>query len=114
MSSTKKNTILGLSAPIQGRDIIKKNFIQVNVFPNPAFRGDIGVFFKSEESGDANVDLFNSNGENIENLFDGEVIGGAQYRVTWHAQFHEQGLYFIQMKTASGDVEIRKAILLSE
>jgi hypothetical protein len=82
----------------------------LQVYPNP-FNKQAVIEFALPVTGEANVHLFNSNGNAIQSLFTGEAEGGKSYKVDLSAGVLPNGLYLIRLTTGQ-KIIFRKVSLL--
>ncbi len=107
---------LTLNYPVASEDPINKpviSMLQQN-FPNP-FNPETTISFSIPKSGKANLSIYNTKGQLVKTLVDGNVAKGAQ-QLTWKGTDNNgkrvgSGLYFYKLNT-DGKVETRKMMLM--
>jgi len=77
-------------------EIIPDNYVLEQNYPNP-FNPTTTIKFGLKESGRVTVTIFNSRGELVMQLFDGELAAGF-HRVTMDAAHLSSGVYFYQIR----------------
>ncbi|QMU29532.1 T9SS type A sorting domain-containing protein [Adhaeribacter radiodurans] len=72
----------------------------LTAYPNP-FQGQITVKFSLPETQTVAVKIYDSQGQEVGTLFQGQAKANQTYQVEWQANQKPAGLYFIQLQTPS-------------
>jgi len=80
-----------------------------SVYPNP-FNPETTISYAVPESGNVNLSVYNTRGQRVTTLVDGEMEPGA-YQIVWDARGMASGLYFVRM-TNMGNETQHKVMLL--
>jgi hypothetical protein len=107
-AKTVQFTVVSSTARIGEEESLPEPILQV--YPNP-FNKQTSIEFTLPVTGEANVQLYNSNGKAMQSLFEGEAEGGKTYTVELLAEGLPNGLYLIRLATAQ-KVIYRKVGLL--
>jgi hypothetical protein len=84
--------------------------IELSAFPNP-FSQATTIRFRMPESGNVKLGVYSITGQEISNLYNGEVTGGKDYKFEFKAANHPYGMYFYRLETADGKVYTNKLVL---
>ncbi|APF17583.1 hypothetical protein Calab_2064 [Caldithrix abyssi DSM 13497] len=79
-------------------------------YPNP-FNPTTTIEFVPLTNGRATLSVFNTAGQKVATLFNGNVIKGENYQLTFDATGLASGVYFYKLQTEQG-VEIKKMVLM--
>jgi hypothetical protein len=79
-------------------------------YPNP-FINTTTIQFDLEKPGNVSITIFNHIGQQIDKIFNGELITGNQQFI-WNASSHPDGIYFLHIRIGNS-IETRKIIKLS-
>ena len=77
--------------------------MEVSAYPNP-FAQSTTVEISGTESVDAQVNVYNMNGQLVTTLYNGPMSAGSHYRFTFSPET-ESGVYFITVTTTEGEVQ---------
>ncbi len=83
--------------------------ISINAFPNPT-RGTAQITFSVNEAGPVSVAIYNTRGDAVGNLYQGETEADREYSVTFDGSSVTEGVYMIRLRTA-GYMETKKLII---
>lgn len=78
-----------------------------NIYPNP-FTHHANISFTLDEVSNTSVEVYNTAGQLIETLINGE-LGSGSYSIMWNAEGATEGIYFFRIIGEDG-VIIRKAV----
>ena len=81
-----------------------------SLYPNP-FNPSLNIYFSVLEPGNTNIVIFNSNGQEVENVLKNEYLQTGNYNFTWNANENPSGLYFIKIERGKY-TNIKKALFL--
>ena len=100
--ATKLNDLRQLRKSASGKDylasLLTPETIELtSIFPNP-FNSMTQISYSLNENVQTNVSVFNSKGQQIETLFNGENETGS-YTLNWNADGFGSGVYFIRLNT---------------
>ncbi|MDP8205470.1 MAG: T9SS type A sorting domain-containing protein [Candidatus Electryonea clarkiae] len=95
--------------PDQNTNLIPKEFIVSNPYPNP-FNSEIKFDMYLPTRAFVKIEIFDILGRKVESINESEMLAG-QHIVSWNAKNYSSGIYFIKTSTDIG-VRIRKTILL--
>jgi hypothetical protein len=109
-----KNGIYALTALTEIQPV-PETFVLKNAYPNP-FNPVTTLEFGIPVDGHVSISIYNLQGRVIETLTDHYMDAG-YYSVSWNADNHASGMYFIEMVIRSGDDsaifrDIRKILYL--
>lgn len=80
------------------------------VFPNPS-SGNININFKAPENGSARLDLYNSDGTFVRQLFNGSLQKGMYRTISLTTDGLAAGTYICRLQTVSGVIQHKLVIL---
>lgn len=98
------------------------NIVQVNVntvpsvfslgqnYPNP-FNPETAIEFTVDKSGFTTLKVFNSLGQEVASLFNGQAAPGQSYKIDFNASRLSSGIYFYQLQQGS-NIQTHKMILM--
>jgi hypothetical protein len=81
-----------------------------NVFPNP-LQENATVRFKLMLDGIADIRLFDMTGRELLKMYDEEAAAGSVYDLTFDASMYAKGMYFLTLKTSSGEMMMKKLMI---
>ena len=82
------------------KDVLPSEFAITNAYPNP-FNPEIKISYYLPNESDVSVDIYNINGQLVQNIFSAfNQLGTAE--VVWNANEHSSGVYFVAVKSAQG------------
>jgi len=81
-----------------------------NIYPNP-FNPSTTIDYFVGQDGYVNISVYDIKGSLVEELVDGQMIGGRYNKVRWVASNLSSGVYFVQIKT-SDVVKTKKLMLI--
>lgn len=89
-----------LPLSVEDKNITSIDFI--SIYPNPTEK-IINLSYANELSGYINIDLYNTTGEKVDELFSGFVISGTQnYKFILNSKNLNSGLYYIRISSTGG------------
>ncbi|MCB9232484.1 MAG: T9SS type A sorting domain-containing protein [Bacteroidia bacterium] len=83
----------------------------LEAFPNP-FHQSTTLRFSTPTGGLASLEIYNTNGQQVAALFQGEAEAGQPYELNFDPGDHSAGIYFAILRTADGAILNRKLIQL--
>ena len=84
------------------------NVLSAN-FPNP-FNPTTTISYQLAEKGNVSIEIYNTKGQLVETLVDGEKTSG-QHKAVWNAEIQSSGIYFYKI-TTDDFTDSKKMILL--
>jgi hypothetical protein len=84
------------------------NVLSAN-FPNP-FNPTTTISYQLAEKGNVSIEIYNTKGQLVETLVDGEKTSG-QHKAVWNAETQSSGIYFYKI-TSNQFSETKKMVLL--
>jgi hypothetical protein len=95
------------SAPF---DRIADGKVELNAFPNP-FNQSTTIWFRMPISGNVKLTVYSITGQEVSNLYKGEILASKDYKFEFKAANHPYGLYFYRLETDEGKVFTNKMVL---
>ncbi|MCX7984724.1 MAG: carboxypeptidase regulatory-like domain-containing protein [Bacteroidetes bacterium] len=95
---------------IEDRGRTPQDFILFQNYPNP-FNPSTVIEFILPVSSHATVTITNVLGQKVETLYNGIVIGGNRYRISFDGETYPSGVYFAKLEYR-GNVFVRKLLLI--
>ena len=89
---------------------INNDFLFINTYPNP-FNPKINIIFKLFKNEYINIKVFDINGQVVEKIIDQLLLLGV-HTITWNAEGIPSGIYFIQLKNSSNQIQNMKVSLV--
>ncbi len=83
--------------------------LELNVFPNPT-KGISTIRFINDVDTKTKLSVFNIDGKEIQNLYDGNTEAGVEYRLQFDGSDQPAGIYFYKLET-NGKVIINKLLI---
>ncbi len=97
-------------AAIGDGEAVVREFTLAQNYPNP-FNPTTTIEFVPDVAGKATLTVFNTAGEKVATIFQGQVQKGQQYKVTFDGRNLASGVYFYQLKTEN-QIATKKMVLL--
>ncbi len=91
-----------------GMTEIDTDIAYCKVFPNP-FKDHINIEFSLREASRVNLDIWNTQGKKVANLFKGEKDAG-KHRFKWQPKNLQNGVYYVRWQTQLG-VKVQKVVI---
>ncbi len=106
------NTGIAKSAPelLHAQRNVPKSFSLKQNYPNP-FNPTTEIRFTVATAGYASLKVYNTLGQEVANLFSGDVQTGQYYTVHFDARFLSSGMYFSVLESGM-DRQIQKMVLM--
>ena len=83
----------------------------MSAYPNP-FKEHVTIEFNLAETGKARMELLSIDGRVMDILYNGNVNADQLYKVNYLAKDNANGMYFYRLITESGEVHIKKLVLM--
>ena len=93
----------------QGVEIVRAYALEQN-YPNP-FNPTTTIEFIPLRNERATLAVFNTAGQKVATLFNGQVVKGQKYQIIFDGKNFASGIYFYKLQTERG-VEIKKMVLM--
>lgn len=87
---------------------VPKDFLLSPNFPNP-FNPETNIEFSLPKSGNLSLKIYDINGREVENLYNGKTEAG-EYRTVWNATGKASGIYFLRA-VFDGQIQTERLIL---
>ena len=81
-----------------------------SLYPNP-FNPSLNIDFSITTPGQADIAIYNSNGQEVENVLRNEYLQRGNYNFSWDAGNNPSGLYFVKLESQNF-TQIKKALFL--
>ncbi len=82
--------------------------IVASCYPNPS-SGNVNIALSMKEDVYSVIQIYDSQGNEVEKLYEGEVVNGSDLNFVWNSG-HKSGLYFLKVKT--GNKEYTEKIVI--
>lgn len=87
-----------------------ENAIEAKAYPNPFSESTIIEFMNNDQDANVQVELFNTSGERVMSLFDGDAVTGEMYRVQVDGSNLSPGIYFYRI--IRGDLVLNRKLVM--
>ena len=94
----------------RGRTKAEDLIAALEVRPNP-FSTLTHIFFQATANDHLTATVYSIEGKRVATLMDDQVDGGQTYHLSFNAESLPVGVYFLQLKTASGETQARKLVV---
>ncbi len=97
-------------AAVEEETPVLRSYALEQNYPNP-FNPTTTIEFVPLKNEHATLTVFNTTGQKVATLFDGQVVKGQKYQVQFDAQNLASGIYFYKLQTEN-NVEVKKMVLM--
>jgi hypothetical protein len=97
-----------LSFEVDG--FVKKSFLAMPA-PNPTYDGRTNITIGLNGSQAVSLALYNDLGAEVQTMFNNDILPAGVTRIQAHLPDLPSGIYYLQMKTASGDMMVEKVVV---
>ena len=91
-------------------DISPEDYQLYSLYPNP-FNPSLNISFSISTPGITDITIYNSNGQEVDNILKNEYLQTGNYNFFWDASNNPSGLYFVKLENQNFS-QIKKALFL--